>query len=96
MIKNPNVVLCVDNLQIEGVSKIKQHPFAKENKEFIDIFKEKYKGSYENYSHMNNEVVVEIEPTSITLWRYENTQPFRDFLNIKQNKAFREIYNTAI
>jgi general stress protein 26 len=94
--KNPNVALCIDNIQIEGFAKIKQHPFAEENKDFIDIFKEKYKGSYENYSHMNNEVVVEIEPTFITLWKYENAQPFRDFLDIKKNKAYREIYNTSI
>jgi uncharacterized pyridoxamine 5'-phosphate oxidase family protein len=96
MVKNPNVALCLDNIQIEGVAKIKQHPFAEENKGFIDIFKEKYKGSYENYSHMNNEVVVEIDPTFITLWTYENTQSFRDFLDIKQNKAYREIYDNSI
>jgi hypothetical protein len=29
------------------------------HKEFIDIFKEKYKSSYNNYSHMNNEIVIE-------------------------------------
>lgn len=45
---------------------------------------------------MNNEVVVKIEPTFITLWKYENAQPFRDFLDIKHNKAFREIYHTSI
>lgn len=95
MAKNHNVALCIDNIQIEGVAKIKQHPFEKENKEFIQIFKEKYKGSYENYSRMNNEVVVEIEPTVITLWKYENAQPFRDFLDIKKNKAYREIYDTS-
>lgn len=96
MAKNHNVALCVDNIQIEGIAKIKHHPFAEENKEFIDVFKEKYKGSYENYSHMNNEVAVEIEPTFITLWKYENTEPFRDFLDIKKNKAYREIYDTSI
>jgi uncharacterized pyridoxamine 5'-phosphate oxidase family protein len=96
MVKNHNVALCVDNIQIEGIAKIKQHPFTEENKGFIDIFKEKYKGSYENYSHMNNEVVVEIEPTFITLWKYENTQPFRDFLDIKKNKAYRQIYDISV
>lgn len=96
MSKNHNVALCVDNIQIEGIAKVMQHPFAEENKKFIDIFKEKYKGSYESYSHMNNEVVVEIEPTYITLWKYENAQPFRDILDIKKNKAYREIYDTSI
>lgn len=96
ILENPNVALCVDNIQIEGIAKIKSHPFNEENKEFIDTFKEKYNGSYETYSRMNNEVVVEITPSLITLWKYENEQPFRDFLNIRKNKALREIYNTSI
>lgn len=89
---NPNVALCVDNIQIEGIAKIRKHPFDEENKEFISVFKEAYIGSYECYSHMKNEVVIEIEPTFITLWKYEGSQPYRDFLDIKGNKAYRAIY----
>ncbi len=96
ILKNSNVALCVDNIQIEGIAKIKSHPFSEENKEFIDIFKEKYNGSYETYSHMNNEVVIEVTPSLITLWKYENGQSFRDFLDIRKNKASREIYDTSI
>ncbi len=94
IIGNPNVALCVDNIQIEGIAKIKKHPLDEESKEFINAFKEGYKGSYECYSHMKNEVVVEIEPTFITLWKYEGSQPYRDFLEIKSNKAYRVIYET--
>ncbi|MHB8066038.1 MAG: pyridoxamine 5'-phosphate oxidase family protein [Ruminiclostridium sp.] len=96
ILKNSNVALCVDNIQVEGTSKIKKHPFDEENKEFIDIFKENYKGSYDKYSHIDNEVVIEIEPTLITLWKYENGQPCRDFLDIKLNNAYRQIYDTTI
>ena len=62
ILKNSNVALCVDNIQIEGTAKIKKHPFDEENKDFIGLFKKNYKGSFDNYSHMDNEVVVEIEP----------------------------------
>ena len=96
ILQNHNVAMCVDNIVIEGIAKIKSHPFDEENKEFINIFKEKYRGSYENYSHMNNEIVIEIKPSYITLWKYQNTQSFRDFLDIIKNKADREIYNTSI
>lgn len=95
MLKNPNVALCSDNIQIEGTARIRKHPFAEENKEFIDTYKEKYRGSYDAYSHVENGVVVEIEPTFVTLWKYEDNQPLRDFLDIRQNKAHREIYAPA-
>ena len=94
IVMNPNVALCVDNIQIEGIAKIRKHPFDEENKEFVNAFKERYKGSYERYSHIKNEVVVEIEPTFVTLWKYKGSQPCRDFLDIKSNKAYRVIYET--
>lgn len=96
ILKNPNVALCIDNIQIEGIAKIKKHPFNEENKEFTEMYKKHYKGSYDLYSHMNNEVVIEVEPTLITLWKYENGRPFRDFLDIVKKKAYREYYDTSI
>lgn len=96
ILENPNVALCVDNIQIEGTAKIKSHPFSEENKEFIDTFKENYGSSYKMYSHMNSETVVEITPSLIALWKYENGQPFRDYLDIRKNKALREVYDTSI
>lgn len=94
IIGNPNVALCVDNIQIEGVARIGSHPFDDENCDFASAFRDAYKGSYESYSHMKNEVVVAVEPTLITLWKYEDAQPYRDFLNYKNNRAYREVYET--
>jgi len=96
ILKNSNVALCVDNIQIEGTAKIKKHPFDEENKDFIGLFKKNYKGSFDNYSHMDNEVVVEIEPKYITLWKYKNGQPFRDFLDVTAKQAYRQIYDTNL
>jgi general stress protein 26 len=88
---NPNVALCVDNIQIEGVASIKNHPLAE--KEFIDIYKEIHTGSYEAYSHMEGAVVIEVEPVYVTIWKYENGEPLRDFLDLRNKKATREIYD---
>lgn len=96
IINNPNVALCVDSIQIEGVAKVQAHPFHEENEGFINVFKEKHRGSYENYSHMKNEVVVEVKPSLITLWKYENGQPFREILDVNDNKAYKENYDTSI
>jgi general stress protein 26 len=94
IVNNPNVALCVDNIQVEGIAKILKHPF--EEKEFAELYKKVHKGSFENYSHMNVAIVIEVEPVFITLWKYENNKPFRDFLDRKQRKAYRELYDTTI
>ena len=93
ILNNPNVALCTDNIQIEGVAKIGKHPFDEENKEFAKVFEKNYKGSYDNYSNLDNEIVVEVEPVFITLWKYKDGQPFRDFLDISEKRAYRETYN---
>ena len=95
MIKNPNVALCIDNIQIEGSAKIKGHPFAEENRAFIEEFKKVHYGSFNAYSHMENEVVVEIEPISIILWKYEEGKPLRDFLVLRDKRAYREYYDNS-
>ncbi len=95
MIVNPRVALAVDNIQVEGRATIKGHPLEEENRGFAGLFKEVHSSSYKSYSHMENEVVVEIAPTLITLWRYEAGKPFRDFVDITNKKANREYYDNS-
>ncbi|SHH90234.1 Inorganic pyrophosphatase [Caloranaerobacter azorensis DSM 13643] len=92
---NPNVALCVDNFQIEGYAKIKGHPFAEENKNFIEVFREIHSGSFNAYSHMENEVVIEVDPKFVTVWKYEDGQPFMEFLDFRNEKAYRKYYDNS-
>lgn len=92
--KNPNVALCVDNIQIEGTAKVKGHP--DEDPEFSEGYKKYYRNSYDTYSHLKNQIVIEVEPTLITLWKYsDNRKPYREFLNLKLQNASREIYDIS-
>lgn len=95
IIKNPNAALCIDNIQIEGKAKIIGHPFNEENKTFIEEFKKVHNGSFIAYSHMENEVVIEIEPSLITIWKYEEGKPFRDFIDFTNKRAHREYYDNS-
>ncbi|AZO94888.1 hypothetical protein [Halocella sp. SP3-1] len=81
--KNPNVALCVDNIQIEGIALKKGHILNEKNKEFLDLYKEKHYGSYEAYSHIEDNVLIKVEPKLITLWKYEGNKSLREFLYIK-------------
>jgi general stress protein 26 len=93
--KNPNVALCYNNVQIEGRANIKKHPFEEENTKFLELFKKNYKASFNTYSHMKNEVVIEVEPKKITLWKYIDNKPYRDILYIDKDEAIREFYDTT-
>jgi inorganic pyrophosphatase/uncharacterized pyridoxamine 5'-phosphate oxidase family protein len=95
IIDNPHVALCVDNIQIEGLANIKGHPYSEENKDFIEKFKKEHNGSFLNYSHMENEIVVEVKPCLITLWKYIDGKPLRDFLDFVNEKASTECYNNS-
>jgi len=93
MAHNPNVAFCAGNMQIEGTAKVKGHPLDKNNKEFRELFKKEHLGSFEKYSNMKDEVVIEVEPKLVTLWKYEGPQPLRDFLYVLNRKAKREYYD---
>ena len=87
---NPKVALCIDNIQIEGIAKNIGKPL--ENKKFINLFKQYYKTSYEIYSFLENEILLEIEPTSIGVWIYKDFIPVREFYNLEIKEIKEESY----
>ena len=87
---NPNVALCIDNIQVEGIAKNIGKPL--ENKKFISLFKQHYKTSYEIYSFLENEILLEIEPIFIGVWTYKDFIPVREFYNLKTKEIKEELY----
>lgn len=92
IIANPNVALCFANIQIEGTARIRGPLLAPENEKIIELYKQAHYRSYLRYSHLKNEVLIEIQPTLITLWKYIDDQPCRDFLRAGEGIATREYY----
>lgn len=93
--ENPNVAFSASNLQIEGVATIGKHPFDHSNKEFLGLFQKFHSGSFKIYSHLKHNLVIKISPTLITLWKYENKQPYRDLLYVAEQKAERRYYDIS-
>lgn len=92
MLQNPKVALCLNNIQMEGIAKLVGN--ADNNPEFCEVYKKYFRGSYDTYTHLINQVIVEVEPTFITLWKYaEEHKPFRDFIDCVHKKAHREMYD---
>ena len=74
MMKNNNVALCIDNIQIEGKCIETGHPL--DNAEFCDIYKECFKGSYDAYSMLSNERLFIVKPLYIERWIYDDGVPY--------------------
>ena len=90
--ENNNVALCLDNYQIEGTAKILGHPLNEENERFLNKFKQVHKNSFNEYSALEDEVVIEINPIFIKIWKYIDNKPYIEYLNIIDKVATRESY----
>lgn len=92
---NNNVALCADNIRITGKAVIKSNPMNEECKFFADKYSIVHNGSFKAYSHKKETIVVEVIIEKVTLWEYDNGQPYREFLDLKNKKASKEIYDIS-
>lgn len=89
--ENPNVSLCIDNIQVEGVCREIGAPT--DNSEFCEIFKTAFPKACSLYSLLKNEALFEISPIYIENWIYENDQPYILSLDLKDKRYLKERYN---
>ncbi|MHB9296561.1 hypothetical protein PilKf_02334 [Pillotina sp. SPG140] len=90
--ENNHIALCFENIQIEGIVHIRGKPLDEKNQNIIDIYKKYNKNSYETYSHLEKERLIEVTPVKITRWDYDNGKPYRIFISINERKAHKEMY----
>ena len=81
---NPNVALCIDNIQIEGICKETGHPL--DNKLFCNAFKECFKGSYDAYTSLKNERLFAVKPTFVERWIYKDNIPYIETFDMGTNE----------
>jgi len=72
--QNPQVSICAENIQIEGICKELGHPSVSSH--FCTLFARYYPGSYQLYTHLDNERLLTVTPTFVQRWIYENKVPF--------------------
>ena len=80
LIKNKNVALCIDNIQIEGICKELGHPL--ENPDFCSLYKECFASSFERYSSLSSEVLFAVTPLHMERWLYKDGTPFVESFDI--------------
>ena len=72
--ENPNAALCFGNYSIAGRCSIIGKPY--DNPEFISAMEKFYPDAVKRWSGLPEECVLEITPTLIKSWVYENNVPY--------------------
>lgn len=87
---NPNVALCIDNIQIEGFCK--EIGIPSEHTEFCNAYKECFTSSFHKYTLLKNERLFVVVPTFIERWVYMDGVPYMQSLDRKTRKYILKQY----
>ncbi|MCJ7471512.1 MAG: hypothetical protein MUP02_01700 [Actinobacteria bacterium] len=93
IVSNNNIAIAHDNYQIEGIAQICGHPISNGNEFFYKKYKSVHKSAFERYSFLKDEVVIKIIPELVIIYKYINSLPYKDYLSINEEKAYREKYS---
>ena len=66
IMENPNVAITLENIYFKGQATIIDHP--SENKFFVEKMKEKHYQTYENYTDLPNQILIEVKLTECRIW----------------------------
>lgn len=87
LFENPQVALCFHNIQIEGIAKNCGLVVEEEGSVFENLYKKYLWGSYNAYSHVDSEIIIEVSPTFVEIWDCdEDNYAYQTFLDF-QNKT---------
>lgn len=88
--ENPNAAFVFQNYSIEGKCRCIGNPTNKQNKFFLDLFKEHFKVAFELYSELEKERLIEFTPTLIYCWGYDNSKPFMEYWDFEKQEYHKE------
>lgn len=73
--QNPQVALGLGTYQLEGAATFLGHPLEEKNEFFARAYQEKHPESYQDYSAMQEEILVKVQIQKARQWRYEQGKP---------------------
>lgn len=86
---NPQVSLCIDNVQIEGQCVELGHPLG--HTPFCELYKQAFPSSYQRYTGLETEVLFKIVPNWIQRWIYEQEVPYIEIYDC-ENQRYEKVW----
>lgn len=85
LFKHPQVAMCFNVVQVEGIALNKGLVVDEPGRVFAKLYKEYLWGSYNAYSHEDSEILIEVTPQFVEVWDTdENNYAFQMFIDFKQ------------
>ena len=91
---NPRVAMCWNGVQVEGVATVKGLVVDEEGRTFETLYKKYLWQSYNAYSHVDTELLIEVEPKFVEVWdEDENRKAFQLFIDFDAQSVERRQYD---
>ena len=92
--QNPQVALCWNGVQIEGIAKNKGLVVDEPDRRFEKLYKEHLWGSYNKYSHEDTEIIIEVTPKFVEIWdTSEDNYAFQIFIDFEKKSVAVKQYD---
>lgn len=92
--KNPRVAMCFNGVQVEGIAENKGLVVEEEGRVFEQKYKEFLWQSYNAYSHVDTEILIEVTPKFVEIWdEDENRNAFQIFMDFDTKEVTVKDYD---
>lgn len=88
LLENPQVAICWDGIQVEGIAENKGLVIDEEDRRFEEAYRKYLWGSYNAYSHVDSEILIEITPKFVEIWDQDSDKRgFQTFLDFDEQSV---------
>lgn len=88
MLENPQVAMCWNGVQVEGIAVNKGLVVDEPERTFEQLYRKYLWGSYNAYSHIDTEILIEVTPKFVEIWdQDENEKGFQTFIDFEKQEV---------
>lgn len=97
LFQNPNVAMCWNGVQIEGIAENKGLVTEEPDHRFETGYKKYLWGSYNKYSHEDTEILIEVQPKFVEVWdTSEDNYAYQIFIDFEKKSVVLKKYDQEI
>lgn len=94
LFKNNRVAMCFNGVQVEGTAKNKGLVIDEEGRIFENKYKQFLWQSYNAYSHVDSEILIEVTPDFVEIWDEDkNRKAFQIFIDFQTKEVQYKPYD---